>query len=295
MSDSTMLIRKKGVCTNPDCDMCMTRTVQEIEPGEDFICADCGVPLKEVSGKDKSNHGKPSTGGGKGKLIGIIAGAAVVLGGGGAWFLLGGDKSADKDNCDIESMSFTTTSIEIAPQGTETATLAIEPADHNETLAWTSSNEAVATVDSEGKVTGVAPGKATITVKSDRSGKDASVDVNVSGQTTPPGVVTGGGSNGGGSNGGGSNGGGTTTGKVTLNYGIYDGPIKAGKPEGMGGEFKFTSAMTLDLKDGYGTTVELAPGDIIRSTKFSDGKLRQGEILFKNGSRKYITGLNQAL
>lgn len=289
MSDSTMLIRKKGVCTNPDCDMCMTRTVQEIEPGEDFICSDCGVPLKEVSGKPNGGDG-PGGCKGKGKLIGIIAGAAVVLGGGGAWFFLGGDKSADKNNSDIESMSFTVTSIEVAPQKTGTATLAIEPADHNETLAWTSSNEAVATVDSEGTVTGVAAGKATITVKSDRTGKEASVDVNVPGQTTPPG----GGGNGGGSNGGG-NGGGTTTGKLTLNYGVYSGPIKAGKPDDMGGEFKFTRAMTLDLKDGYGTTVELAPGDVIRSTKFTDGKLRQGEIIFKDGSRKYVTGLNQAL
>ena len=87
MSDSTMLIRRKGICTNPDCDMCLSREVQEIEPGEDFVCAECGAPLKDA--------GKIPTPGGdtkKNKLIPIIIGVvAILLGGGAAWYFLSGN------------------------------------------------------------------------------------------------------------------------------------------------------------------------------------------------------------
>ena len=45
----------------------------------------------------------------------------------------------------------------------ETLVATVLPADTTDTLSWTSSNPAVATVDTNGKVTAVAPGTATIT------------------------------------------------------------------------------------------------------------------------------------
>ncbi|MDE7125802.1 MAG: Ig-like domain-containing protein [Muribaculaceae bacterium] len=234
---------------------------------------------------------RPCTGPNRKKLLIIIAACVAVLGGVGAWFYLDGNKSDSADKIDIETIEFRSESINVAPSGTTNATLEIEPADHNETLEWSSSDETVATVDNNGVVTGISKGTATVSVKSDRTGKDASVSVNV----TPTDGGNGSGGNGGGGNGGGGNGGLVPTSKLTLNYGVYEGPVKAGKPDGMGGEFKFTRAMTIDLKDGYGNTVEVGPGDKIISTKFSDGRLRQGEIHFTNGTRKYVSGLYQSL
>ncbi len=229
MSD-TMLIRKKGVCTNPDCEMCMMRTVQEIEPGEDFICADCGMPLKEVT--EKGPGGDP----GKSKLVLYIGIAIIVVAGAAVgWWLATGDKATTEE---------VTTETEI-----EVTTETTKPADDNatempaETEVTTNDNNATTTTETS--VTPVVPASSAST--------------------------------------------------VSTAYGSYNGPVKAGKPDGFGGEFKFTRAMTLDLKDGYGTTVDLAPGDKIISTKFEKGNLLQGEIHFKDGRRKVITGLNQAL
>lgn len=219
-----MLIRKKGICENPDCDMCITRTVQEIEPGEDFICAECGSPLKEV----KENGTKGPGGNGKGMLYAIIA-AVVVLGGAAGWWFFGA--SSDKATPEEEETEVVT------EEGQETDVVETTPAQ---------------------------PGTTTTTPGGSTS-------------TTPAPAAT------------------PKTGTLTLMNGVYSGPVKGGQPNDMGGEFTVTRAFTLDLKDGYGTTVELAPGDKIITTKFTDGKFRQGEIHFKDGARKYVSGLNQAL
>ncbi|MDE7153706.1 MAG: Ig-like domain-containing protein [Muribaculaceae bacterium] len=50
----------------------------------------------------------------------------------------------------------------------------------DKSVTWTSSNPDVATVDAEGNVTAVAPGKATITAKSNGNGLTATCEVNVS-------------------------------------------------------------------------------------------------------------------
>ncbi len=293
MSDSTMLIRRKGICENPDCDMCMTRTVQEIEPGEDFICAECGLPLKEVSDKKTKKSGQ---GGNKGLLYGVIGGVVLLGGGAAGWFMMGdSDKDTEGNEINIESISFDNDLIEVTPAGSTTAVVAIDPAESNEPLVWSSGDETIATVDSEGNVTGVNEGSTTITVVGSRSGKETSADVKVTKAET--GSATGNGTTTSGSGTGTDSGTsvGKSSGKLTMTYGTYDGPVSAGKANGLGGVFTFNRSFTLDLKDGHGNTVELASGDKIIDSKFTDGKLRQGEIHFKDGSRKYISGLNQAL
>ncbi len=49
----------------------------------------------------------------------------------------------------------------------------------DKTLAWSSSDESVATVDNSGKVTAVSEGKATVTVKTSNSAQSASCDITV--------------------------------------------------------------------------------------------------------------------
>ena len=65
--------------------------------------------------------------------------------------------------------------------GSETLTATVAPADAtNKNVTWKSSDATVATVDDNGKVTGVAAGEATITVTTEEGGKTATCRVTVS-------------------------------------------------------------------------------------------------------------------
>ena len=68
----------------------------------------------------------------------------------------------------------------------------------------------------------------------------------------------------------------------------YDGPMQGGKPNGFGGTLTFKSNYQLDLKDGNGTKLDIKAGETIVSTKFENGKLRQGELRRKDGTRKWF-------
>ena len=61
-----------GICLNDNCEKCKSKEVQEIPARKDFVCQnpECGKPLRECP---------PPKKGGNGKLIGIIAGAVVLL------------------------------------------------------------------------------------------------------------------------------------------------------------------------------------------------------------------------
>ena len=76
------------------------------------------------------------------------------------------------------SLNKTTLTLNIGASETLTATVA--PVDAaNKKVTWMSGNEAVATVDANGKVTGVKAGEATITVTTEDGGKTASCKVTV--------------------------------------------------------------------------------------------------------------------
>lgn len=66
----------KGICKNidGDCSLAFNKTVQEAEK-DDFVCSECGAPLKEAPAA-----GKPAGGNGGNKLIPIIIGAVVAIG-----------------------------------------------------------------------------------------------------------------------------------------------------------------------------------------------------------------------
>ena len=72
-----------GICLNDSCSKCKTKEVQEVPARKDFICAECGKPLRECppprSWWDKN---------GKKVIGGVIA--ALLAGGGAAFALLGG-------------------------------------------------------------------------------------------------------------------------------------------------------------------------------------------------------------
>ena len=68
----------------------------------------------------------------------------------------------------------------------------------------------------------------------------------------------------------------------------YDGPMQGGQPNGFGGTLTFKSNYSLDLKDGNGTKLDIKAGETIANTKFENGKLRQGELRRKDGTRKWF-------
>ena len=69
---------------------------------------------------------------------------------------------------------------------TETLTATVTPSDTTDTVAWSSNKPEVATVDSTGKVTAVAPGEATITAKAGEKSASCAVTVNEATPTPVP-------------------------------------------------------------------------------------------------------------
>lgn len=59
-----------GICLNDNCEKCKSKEVQEIPARKDFVCSECGKPLRECP---------PPKKGGNTKLIAILAGIVVLL------------------------------------------------------------------------------------------------------------------------------------------------------------------------------------------------------------------------
>lgn len=80
----------------------------------------------------------------------------------------------------VTGVSVSLDASELFPGQSAQATAVVEPAGaDNPNVAWTSSDDAVATVDADGKVTAVAPGTASITATTEDGGFTASADVTV--------------------------------------------------------------------------------------------------------------------
>lgn len=76
-----------------------------------------------------------------------------------------------------------------------------------------------------------------------------------------------------------------------LGWGKYEGPMSGGKPHGFGGTITVKNSYTIDLKKASGETVQLNLGDEIANVKMENGTLRQGEVHFSDGTRRYLSGL----
>ncbi len=68
------MAKVKGICKNidADCSMAFNKTIQEVDK-DDFVCAECGAPLKEATGKDAKpkKDNKP--------MLAAIIGAIIVI------------------------------------------------------------------------------------------------------------------------------------------------------------------------------------------------------------------------
>ena len=68
----------------------------------------------------------------------------------------------------------------------------------------------------------------------------------------------------------------------------YDGYVKNGQPDGVGGKLTFFKNYQLDLKDVEGNKLDIKSGETIENTKFENGNLRQGELHRNDGTRKWF-------
>lgn len=267
------MAKKKGICKNVDgCDLAAEKSIQEADSSQ-FVCSECGKPLFPV-------EEKKTTGGGNGGIIKIIAGSVVALAliGGGSYFALsgggsetGGD-SGEPEEVLVESLTIDNSSIILKVGETADLLVKLIPDNYTEDVSIESSDPNVITVDGN-HVSAIKSGSAKVVVKTFKSNKSATVDVTVEKKDDEPGS------------------GGSGIGKINLSYGIYEGPLSSGKPDGFGGTITVTSIYTIDLKKASGETVTVNRGDKIMSVKMENGRLRQGEIHFADGTRKYISGL----
>lgn len=160
----------------------------------------------------------------------------------------------------VESISLEQKTLSLKVGATAELTAVVTSVDAEDmSVTWTSSDEAVATVN-DGKVTAVKEGKAQIKAISSNPEITDVCEVTVTG--APSGY--------------------------SLGWGIYSGPMQGGKPHGLGGDVKVTKAYSLDLKKGNGDVRNLNRGDVIKDCKFKDGKLVSGYIHYADGRQERI-------
>lgn len=89
--------------------------------------------------------------------------------------------SDDDKDIEVQKITLNETAVTLDPAETVKLVATVEPADAtNKRIVWSSDNESIATVDSEGTVTAVAPGTAKITVtSSSNSSVSASATITV--------------------------------------------------------------------------------------------------------------------
>lgn len=90
----------------------------------------------------------------------------------------------------VQAVYLNATSMELTEGESATLVATISPNDaENKTVIWSSSNLSIASV-SNGKVTALKAGKATITVKTDDGGKTATCEVTVNAKVYPVTSIT---------------------------------------------------------------------------------------------------------
>ena len=100
-------------------------------------------------------------------------------------------KAADKPTVAVTGVQLNQTALNLEINGTATLTATVAPENAtNKSVRWSSNNTAVATVDANGNLKAVAPGKATITVTTEDGRKTATCEVTVSEKRIPVTSIT---------------------------------------------------------------------------------------------------------
>lgn len=248
-----------GICLNDSCSKCKSKEVQEIPARKDFVCAECGKPLRECppprSWWDK--NGK--------KVIGGVVVALLAAGGAGLALLGGGDKGPVPPPPPPPAVPVETPVI--SPSSGEyksPITVTIACATDSATIYYTDNGENP--TEASVKYTEPLQIKKNTTIKAIacRNGNYTNSDVSVAEITITK--------NGGGvDNGGGQEPYKRYKGTLNLSYGKYAGDIVNGKPDGAGVLTYTKQQKVVNTKD-----VVAEPGERI-------------EGVFENGKPSFVT------
>lgn len=99
-----------GICLNDNCEKCKSKEVQEIPARKEFVCPECGKPLRECP---------PPKKGGNTKLIGIIVGVVVLLAIIGGIIAFSGDSEEKPTPAPVPEVKENTDSIKAAQEAAE--------------------------------------------------------------------------------------------------------------------------------------------------------------------------------
>jgi len=251
------MAKVKGICKNFDnCTLADKGEVQEVESTE-FRCAECEKELYPVNGSTTTIGDPTSTGGPK--LPVIIVVVVVLLGLiGGGYFLLSSNKAKKKTEAErAERAAFVADSLRKAAEEQRIA--------DSINLAKELEAEAARLAEEEAAM----QAEAQRIADSIRISDSIRIADSLAAVKNKKPAQTGGSSN-------------------WNGVASYNGPMQGGQPNGIGGKLTFKSNYQLDLKDGRGTKLDIKAGETIENTKFENGKLRQGELHRKDGTRKWF-------
>ena len=296
-------MERKGVCKNVGICSRVGKVQVITDDDAEFICPECGEPLepyKEEEGGKKTTTTGGDIGGGKpnGKLIGIILGAVVVLGGlgYGGYSIYDSNQKAKQEKMEAERAAAEADAqrqeaeaaaaeaerlkaeAEKALQGSEEERAAELARVKERADSVLTANEKLLTdkaktlkKEAKEKIEGlIADLRAA--VEAEDAAKIYELESAINAAWVGAEKVTDGGN------------------VINLGWGTYKGSV-SGNKSGIGGEITVNKTYTIDLKKASGETVTVNPGDKIVNAKVENGKLRQGEIRFADGTRKFVSGL----
>lgn len=248
------MAKVKGICKNFDnCTLADKGEVQEVESTE-FRCAECEKELYPVE-----KTGGP-TGPSGPKLPVIIAVIVLVLGlAGGGYYFINSNKAKKKAEAErAERAAFVADSLRKAAEEQRIAD-SINLAKELEAEAARLAEEEEAAIQAEAQRIADSMRIAdSIRIADSLAALKNKKPAQTGGSTNWNGVAS------------------------------YNGPMQGGQPNGIGGKLTFKSNYQLDLKDGSGSKLDIRAGETIENTKFENGKLRQGELHRKDGTRKWF-------
>ena len=184
-------------------------------------------------------------------------------------------KRAPKPNLDVETLTAVEATAELMVDSTKLLTVTKTPAESDEVIEWSTSNETIAKVDSAtGMVTAKAEGVAVLTARSSRTGKTAAIAVTV--KKPEQKKEKGGKSNGGSVH----NNGGTIS--VLGGHGVYTGGTSNGKPHGNG---------IIRIKSSFYVGSDYIPAGSRIEGVFREGWVNLGTLFTPDGDAVVIKDL----
>ncbi len=247
-----------GICLNDECPCCKDKSVLQIVARKEFVCPECGKPLREVAPPKQPSY----------KWVKWLIVAALLACAGICYYHFFGnteekliEPSQDEVATDTleETVPITDRPPLTPPQGEDGVPTTEEDQANDGVFPATAEDESAVY---RTKVT--EPRENAATVGAESSSKSSRLRSKESVGVASPHPV-------GESEGGGPH----------LSWGVYSGPAN-----GLGGTIRVTAAHVLDCRDG--SSIQLQPGDEIQQTKFQGDDLRQG-VWISNGERQFFT------